>query len=136
MPAVTTDKKLKLNLGCGGSKLVNFINIDNEDITEPDLKLDLMNFPWPFEDNSVDHIVAKDILSFDFNNSKDHDNNTKIGIKKGMKVFAFIGFDGGEILKLNELVKIHVNSELGMYGEVENLHLLFCHYIVNKLTLE
>lgn len=62
MPEVTTDKKLKLNLGCGGSKIDKFVNIDSEDIANPDLKLDLMQFPWPFEDNSVDHIVAKDIL--------------------------------------------------------------------------
>lgn len=62
LPEITTDKKLKLNLGCGFAKLDGFVNIDSEDIAEPDVKHDLMNFPWPFEDDSVDHIVAKDIL--------------------------------------------------------------------------
>jgi hypothetical protein len=86
MPTVTTDKKLKLNLGCGGSKLDNFINIDNEDITEPDLKLDLMNFPWPFEDNSVDHIVAKDIL--------EHLGNTPADFINVLKEMYRVSADG------------------------------------------
>jgi Methyltransferase domain len=61
-PAISTDKKLKLNLGSGFKKLDGFVNVDNQDIANPDVKHDLMQFPWPFEDNSVDHIVAKDIL--------------------------------------------------------------------------
>ena len=54
--------KTKLNLGCGFQKLPGFVNVDISDISEPDCKHDLMQFPWPFEDNSVQHIVAKDIL--------------------------------------------------------------------------
>jgi hypothetical protein len=76
-PEVTIDKKLKLNLGCGGSKIDNFINIDNEESTEPDILHDLMNFPWPFEDNSVDHIVAKDILEHVGNTPTDFINVLK-----------------------------------------------------------
>lgn len=62
IPIVNNDTKIKLNLGSGFHKLDGFVNIDNEDITNPDIKHDLMSFPWPFEDSSVDHIVAKDIL--------------------------------------------------------------------------
>ena len=54
--------KLKLNLGCGFNKINGFVNIDVSEISNADCKHDLMQFPWPFEDNSVDHIVAKDIL--------------------------------------------------------------------------
>lgn len=57
-----TDKKIKLNLGCGFQKLEGFVNVDISDIAEPDVKHNLMQFPWPFESGSVDHIVAKDIL--------------------------------------------------------------------------
>ena len=57
-----SESKLRLNLGCGGQALEGFVNIDVSDISKADLKHDLMNFPWPFEDSSVEHIVAKDIL--------------------------------------------------------------------------
>jgi hypothetical protein len=57
-----SERKIKINLGCGGQALPGFVNIDVSDISQANLKHDLMNFPWPFEDSSVDHIVAKDIL--------------------------------------------------------------------------
>lgn len=66
-----TDKKIKLNLGCGFQKLEGFVNVDISDIAEPDVKHDLMQFPWPFETGSVDHIVAKDILEHVGNSSDD-----------------------------------------------------------------
>jgi len=66
-----TDKKIKLNLGCGFQKLEGFVNVDISDISEPDVKHDLMQFPWPFETSSVDHIVAKDILEHVGNSSDD-----------------------------------------------------------------
>jgi len=66
-----TDKKIKLNLGCGFQKLEGFVNVDISDISEPDVKHDLMQFPWPFETGSVDHIVAKDILEHVGNSSDD-----------------------------------------------------------------
>jgi len=57
------DKKTKsLNLGCGFNKLDGFLNIDSSDLCEPDMKLDLNVLPWPFEDDEIGHIVAKDVL--------------------------------------------------------------------------
>jgi hypothetical protein len=56
------EAKIKLNLGCGNLKLDGFVNADISDCVNPDIKMDLMKFPWNFADNSVDHIVAKDIL--------------------------------------------------------------------------
>jgi hypothetical protein len=56
------ESKIKLNLGCGFQKLDGFVNVDISDFVKPDIKMDLMQFPWDFADNSVDHIVAKDIL--------------------------------------------------------------------------
>ncbi len=75
-PAVL-DRKLKLNLGSGFQKLDGFVNIDVSDISDCDLKHDLMSFPWPFPDNSVDHIVAKDILEHLGNNGDDFINVLK-----------------------------------------------------------
>lgn len=52
MPSVN-ETKIKLNIGDSSLELDGFVNIDTQD---------LMTFPWPFADNSVDHIVARDIL--------------------------------------------------------------------------
>jgi hypothetical protein len=57
-----TDTKIKINLGCGVQKIDGFVNIDVRSECEPDKVMDLMQFPWDLPDDSVDHIVAKDIL--------------------------------------------------------------------------
>ena len=56
------ENKIKLNLGCGSQKLEGFVNIDINSMHNPDKLMDMMKFPWDFPDNSVDHIIAKDIL--------------------------------------------------------------------------
>lgn len=57
------DKELKkINLGCGLKKIEGFHNVDISESTQPDEVVDLNQTPWPWEDNSFDHIVAKDIL--------------------------------------------------------------------------
>jgi hypothetical protein len=53
---------LKLNMGCGFTKLDGFINADCSDICDPDIKVDFNKLPWPWEDDSFQHIVAKDVL--------------------------------------------------------------------------
>jgi len=52
----------KLNLGCGMKHLDGFINIDVSEESKADLFLDLERDKLPFEDNTVDHILAKDFL--------------------------------------------------------------------------
>lgn len=47
---------MKLNIGCGETKLEGFINIDIEDSTKPDLILDLKKEPFPYPNDSVDQI--------------------------------------------------------------------------------
>jgi SAM-dependent methyltransferase len=49
-----------LNLGCGSQRIQNWINIDL--YGNPDFRWDLENIPWPWEDNSIDFIVANHIL--------------------------------------------------------------------------
>ncbi|MGK7880982.1 MAG: hypothetical protein AB4060_12905, partial [Crocosphaera sp.] len=47
----TSMSELNLNLGCGAKRRENYLNVDK--FGEPDLKVDLEELPWPWEDNSV-----------------------------------------------------------------------------------
>ncbi len=51
---------LRLNLGCGAKHLDGYINVDK--FGNPDLKLDLETFPWPWEDNSVVAVELHHVL--------------------------------------------------------------------------
>lgn len=51
-------------------------------------------------------------------------------------VFAFLGFDGGRSLNTNLGTKLFIPTPIGLYGEVENLHLAVTHYIVDKLIAD
>jgi predicted SAM-dependent methyltransferase len=53
---------MKLNLGCGLDKKQGYINIDIRREVNPDLIWNLENIPYPFETNSVEEIIAKDVL--------------------------------------------------------------------------
>ena len=61
----------RLNMGCGLSKIEGFVNADISPNVKPDVIVDFNTFPWPFEDNEFDHIVAKDILEHLGDTSKD-----------------------------------------------------------------
>jgi SAM-dependent methyltransferase len=53
---------MKLNLGCGQNRMEGYLNTDREASVRPDLVMDLESFPWPFEDNSVEAVVANHVL--------------------------------------------------------------------------
>jgi len=67
----------RLNLGCGLKKIEGFVNVDISPTVKPDQIVDLNQFPWPFEDNEFDHIVAKDIIEHLGETSKDFINAIK-----------------------------------------------------------
>lgn len=56
--------KHKLHLGSGYKKINGYVNIDGDKLVEPDLlmNLDDANIKLPFEDNSVNEIIAHHIL--------------------------------------------------------------------------
>ena len=62
------ENEIKLNLGSGYKPKKNYINIDCVQLVDPkignmvDLILDLEKDKLPFEDNSVDEILAENIL--------------------------------------------------------------------------
>jgi len=51
----------KLNLGCGLRHQKDFINIDNRPEVKPDLLCDVL-MGLPFDDNSVEYVLANDFL--------------------------------------------------------------------------
>ena len=53
---------VKLNLGSGKDYREGFINIDNSPYIKKDLALDLDAYPFPFDDNSVDYVLAMAVI--------------------------------------------------------------------------
>lgn len=53
---------MKINVGSGYNKYDGYINIDNNKDCKPDYFVDIGTDIWPFEDNSVDEILAEHIL--------------------------------------------------------------------------
>lgn len=53
---------MKLNIGCGQNKIAGYVNTDREPSVAPDVVMDLEKFPWPFDADSVEEIVANHVL--------------------------------------------------------------------------
>jgi D-sedoheptulose 7-phosphate isomerase len=53
----------------------------------------------------------------------------------GCITIGFSGFDGGKLAPLAQ-INVHVSSQNGEYGPVEDLHLVFGHLISNYLMLQ
>ncbi len=53
---------MRLNLGCGGKKFADWINVDKFPACGPDQVADLEQFPWPWPDNSVDEVRMYHVL--------------------------------------------------------------------------
>ena len=51
---------LKLNLGSGQHPLDGYVNVDK--FGSPDVVWDLEQFPWPWDDNSVDEVLMQHVL--------------------------------------------------------------------------
>lgn len=54
--------------------------------------------------------------------------------KIGMSTIALTGFDGGRALQIAD-ISIHVQTEIGDYGVVEDIHSSICHAIATYLKL-
>jgi hypothetical protein len=55
--------EVKLDLACGNSKTdESYIGIDIAETPSADITMDLQNFPWPIESNSVDKIFCSNYI--------------------------------------------------------------------------
>lgn len=53
---------MNVNLGSSDAPMAGFINVDMQELPGVDIVCDLEKFPWPFPDNSVDLIVASQLV--------------------------------------------------------------------------
>lgn len=53
--------------------------------------------------------------------------------KRGGKIIGFLGFDGGKLLNISDL-SIHIKTEEGEFGPVEDLHLTINHILAHWFT--
>lgn len=53
---------MKINIGSGIKRIPGYLNIDNDSKAKPDFVLDLESDILPFEDNTIDHVIAHHIL--------------------------------------------------------------------------
>lgn len=55
---------MKINIGSGYKRIEGFLNIDDDPLVEPDylVNLDDVNIQLPFDDNSVEEIIAHHVL--------------------------------------------------------------------------
>ena len=51
-----------LDLGCGENKVPNSIGLDNVKLTGVDVEHDLLDFPYPFENESMDKIYLRHVI--------------------------------------------------------------------------
>lgn len=59
-------------------------------------------------------------------------NAAKTAKQIGLKTIGLLGFDGGDLAKQVDF-SIIVNTEIGKYGPVEDVHLAICHAISQDL---
>ena len=51
---------LKLNLGCGENHVNGYVNVDQHGA--PDVRFNLEEFPWPWDDNSAEEVLMVHVL--------------------------------------------------------------------------
>jgi D-sedoheptulose 7-phosphate isomerase len=52
-----------------------------------------------------------------------------------IRVFSLTGFDGGKLKKLTLDFNVHINTPIGEYGVVEDIHLSICHSVTQCIRL-
>gem|GEM_PF-1272899 len=67
-------------------------------------------------------------------NSKNIIRLLEFASSEGMRSWAFLGFDGGNILKMPEVDCILFQDTKRDYGVVENIHLMACHFLIDLVT--
>lgn len=75
MPTLTPAAPIKINLGAGSEPTEGWVNLDWIAGEGIQVVHNLLEFPWPFEDNSADEIKAIDVLEHMPNYTPDNRSN-------------------------------------------------------------
>ena len=59
----------------------------------------------------------------------------EVAQQMGLDTISFTGFDGGVLKKVTDL-NVHVETALGSYGVVEDLHLSICHRVTELIRMD
>ncbi len=107
---------VNLNLGCGMEKIKGFINVDHNGT--PDVIHNLDVYPYPFESNSIDYILASHVLEH---------------LKEPMDFFTEIN----RILKVGGIIKIKCphSSSAGAFCDMTHRR-YFNEYAIRSITGE
>ena len=54
--------RVRVNLGCGRTKLEGYLNVDSDPLVEPDKVFDANKLHWDFKDSSIDEILCDNVL--------------------------------------------------------------------------
>ena len=60
-------------------------------------------------------------------------NAMRFSLAVNKEVFCFVGFDGGEVIKIDSIKSIFFPDSCRNYGIAENLHLTAAHYVIDRL---
>ena len=117
------EKINKLNLGCGENIKDGYINLEFRQIDNIDVVHDLNNYPWPFENNSFNEIIAYNVIehldNFILAMEEIHrisKDNALIKKYEKLKGIFLIGYDGA--------VKAHSKDSsllLNLYNTIDNM---------------
>lgn len=53
---------LKVELGAGATKRPGYLSVDWNPLTKPDISHNLNSLPWPFQENSIEHLIMQHVL--------------------------------------------------------------------------
>jgi len=67
--------KIKINLGCGSEPTKGWVNVDWIKQDGVDVIHNLLDYPWPFDDEVADEILARDVLEHMPMFTDDQDSN-------------------------------------------------------------
>ncbi len=148
----------KLNLGCGDLTLEGYINLDIVKTKGSDIEHNLNEYPWPFQDNSFDEILALQIIEHVDDPTKfleeiyriskpgalvhietpHHASGNAYGDISHKNYFSYQAFVNLDANRLQEMSNVEIQQKNFKFslekGRIELIRFKFLECIVNKFN--